>query len=206
MGRGSSGGRGPERGDARAEPASILIVCTGNVCRSPLMERLLVSRLDDRLGAGATQSPDRGCQRRNACPGRSADNRRDRPRARPARWRPGEFRRPPGDGSHGEGRRSGRHRNPRSPIRGRDAVTASHTLHVYSGRAGTVAARPGTVDVVRRCRSARVGSRGACGIPSRVHHGADDVIDPYGCASTDYRRASDQMEPAVDTLAAAIVG
>jgi protein-tyrosine phosphatase len=33
-----------------SEPARILVVCTGNVCRSPLIERLLVSRLAQRLG------------------------------------------------------------------------------------------------------------------------------------------------------------
>lgn len=31
------------------EPARILVVCTGNVCRSPLTERLLRARLSDRL-------------------------------------------------------------------------------------------------------------------------------------------------------------
>ena len=33
-----------------SEPARILVVCTGNVCRSPLIERLLVARLAQRLG------------------------------------------------------------------------------------------------------------------------------------------------------------
>jgi len=33
-----------------SEPARILVVCTGNVCRSPLVERLLVARLAHRLG------------------------------------------------------------------------------------------------------------------------------------------------------------
>lgn len=31
----------------------LLTVCTGNVCRSPLLERVLQSRLDQRYGAGA---------------------------------------------------------------------------------------------------------------------------------------------------------
>jgi protein-tyrosine phosphatase len=31
----------------------ILMVCTGNICRSPVMERLLVARLRERLGAQA---------------------------------------------------------------------------------------------------------------------------------------------------------
>ena len=34
-------------------PFHILVVCTGNICRSPLTERLLRRRLDDRLGFGA---------------------------------------------------------------------------------------------------------------------------------------------------------
>jgi protein-tyrosine phosphatase len=36
-------------------PARILVVCTGNVCRSPLIERLLVSRLAQRLGERANR-------------------------------------------------------------------------------------------------------------------------------------------------------
>ena len=35
--------------------ASILTVCTGNVCRSPLVERLLRRGLDEAYGAGAVQ-------------------------------------------------------------------------------------------------------------------------------------------------------
>lgn len=35
--------------------ASILTVCTGNVCRSPLIERLLRRSLDEAYGAGAVQ-------------------------------------------------------------------------------------------------------------------------------------------------------
>jgi protein-tyrosine phosphatase len=33
-----------------SQPAQVLVVCTGNVCRSPLTERLLRARLTDRLG------------------------------------------------------------------------------------------------------------------------------------------------------------
>jgi protein-tyrosine phosphatase len=33
----------------------ILVVCTGNICRSPFAERLLRARLDDRLGADAAR-------------------------------------------------------------------------------------------------------------------------------------------------------
>lgn len=35
--------------------ASILVVCTGNVCRSPLVERLLQRSMDDAYGPGAVQ-------------------------------------------------------------------------------------------------------------------------------------------------------
>lgn len=35
--------------------ASILVVCTGNVCRSPLIERLLQRSLDEAYGPGAVQ-------------------------------------------------------------------------------------------------------------------------------------------------------
>lgn len=38
------------------QPYRILMVCTGNICRSPVMERLLAARLDERLGpAGAAR-------------------------------------------------------------------------------------------------------------------------------------------------------
>jgi protein-tyrosine phosphatase len=33
----------------------LLMVCTGNICRSPVMERLLAARLRDRLGAEAAE-------------------------------------------------------------------------------------------------------------------------------------------------------
>lgn len=37
------------------EDGTILMVCTGNVCRSPLLERLVQPALDRRFGAGAVQ-------------------------------------------------------------------------------------------------------------------------------------------------------
>ncbi|MCK0112301.1 low molecular weight phosphatase family protein [Ornithinimicrobium sp. F0845] len=38
--------------DTGARPARLLTVCTGNVCRSPLLERVLQRRLDQRWGTG----------------------------------------------------------------------------------------------------------------------------------------------------------
>jgi protein-tyrosine phosphatase len=38
-----------------SEPARVLVVCTGNVCRSPLTERLLRLRLAQRLGEGSSR-------------------------------------------------------------------------------------------------------------------------------------------------------
>lgn len=35
------------------DDGAILLVCTGNVCRSPLLERLVAKALDERFGAGA---------------------------------------------------------------------------------------------------------------------------------------------------------
>ncbi|WP_161964987.1 low molecular weight phosphatase family protein [Ornithinimicrobium cerasi] len=35
--------------------AAILVVCTGNICRSPVVERVLQAGLDERYGAGAVQ-------------------------------------------------------------------------------------------------------------------------------------------------------
>ncbi|MGD8148913.1 low molecular weight phosphatase family protein [Ornithinimicrobium sp. Y1694] len=37
---------------ARPQARGILVVCTGNVCRSPMVERLLQAALDQRYGAG----------------------------------------------------------------------------------------------------------------------------------------------------------
>ena len=36
-----------------AAPFTVLFVCTGNICRSPLAERVARARLDERYGAGA---------------------------------------------------------------------------------------------------------------------------------------------------------
>ncbi|WP_409483685.1 low molecular weight phosphatase family protein [Arsenicicoccus dermatophilus] len=38
-----------------SEPARLLVVCTGNVCRSPYLERLLQAALDRSWGAGAVE-------------------------------------------------------------------------------------------------------------------------------------------------------
>lgn len=43
-----------EQGDGRAR-ATILVVCTGNVCRSPLLERLLQRGLDEAYGPGVVE-------------------------------------------------------------------------------------------------------------------------------------------------------
>ena len=41
-------------GDAVSDdPYRILFICTGNICRSPFMERLMRARLDDALGAAS---------------------------------------------------------------------------------------------------------------------------------------------------------
>lgn len=45
-------------GDGR--PGRVLTVCTGNVCRSPLLERVLQRELDDRWGAGSYEVSSAG--------------------------------------------------------------------------------------------------------------------------------------------------
>ncbi len=39
--------------EGRQRESHVLVVCTGNICRSPLLERILQSALDDRWGSGA---------------------------------------------------------------------------------------------------------------------------------------------------------
>ena len=43
----------PPPGDRGRSAFRVLLVCTGNVCRSPVAERLLRARLDEELGAAA---------------------------------------------------------------------------------------------------------------------------------------------------------
>lgn len=49
-----------ELSDSTSPQARILVVCTGNVCRSPLIERLLQPSLDDAYGAGAVHVSSAG--------------------------------------------------------------------------------------------------------------------------------------------------
>jgi low molecular weight protein-tyrosine phosphatase len=196
--------------DARAEPASILIVCTGNVCRSPLMERLLVSRLDERLGA-----EQRSRQIAVASAGTRAlvgqpmtdDTARELVRlgGDPASFVARQVTAAMVKDADLVVTATRAHRSevvtlsPRATRYTFTAVELARLLRelepwMLSGDAGARA-----LDLAARAASRR-------GFTPPVPRGADDVTDPYGRAPRDYRRASDQMEPAVDTLAAAIVG
>jgi protein-tyrosine phosphatase len=194
----------------RSERAAILFVCTGNVCRSPLMERLLVTRLDARLGAE---------QRSRQIAVVSAGTRAlvGQPMTDEAAR---ELVRLGGDPAGFVARQF-----TAAMVDDADLVvtaTRAHRAEVVTLSPRAIRYTFAVVELARLLRdlepsmlSGDAGSRAlglAAGAASRRGfappgpRGADDVIDPYGCASTDYRRASDQMAPAVDTLAAAIVG
>lgn len=58
----TSGAAGSGAGEAAAvrRPGRVLTVCTGNICRSPLLERVLQRELDQRWGKGAYEVTSAG--------------------------------------------------------------------------------------------------------------------------------------------------
>jgi protein-tyrosine phosphatase len=195
---------------AREEPAAILVVCTGNVCRSPLMERLLVSRLDERLGAR---------QRRRQIEVASAGTRAltGLPMTAEAA---SELLRCGGDPEGFVARQlmadmvndadlvitaTRAHRA--------EVVTLSPRATRYTFTALELARllrdlEPSALsgDAATRALSLAPAAASRRGFIPPVPRGADDLPDPYGRPSADYRRVTDQMVPVVETLLAAIIG
>jgi protein-tyrosine phosphatase len=191
-----------------AAPAAILFVCTGNVCRSPLMERLLVARLDGSLGADV-----RSGQIAVTSAGTAALVGQPMT-AEAAR----ELIRLGGDPAGFVARRL-----TIAIVERADLVVTATRAHraevvTLSPRANRytftllelarllrdVSSQPG--DARSRTRGLAAAAAARRGLRPPVPSGADDVTDPYGRGPTAYRQASDQLAPAVDALAAAILG
>ena len=172
---------------AMSDPYDVLVVCEGNLCRSPLAERLLTS------AAGGVARRPRDAERGHARRRRRADGRLGRGRAGPARRRPDGVRGPPADGEHGWRRPTS---CSRPPGRSGGQVVATGPggpqAHLHPARArrpagGTPVGRPrgrrGARTVVARAADWRASVSGL---------GDDlDVPDPIGRSAQVHRAAAD---------------
>jgi protein-tyrosine phosphatase len=196
--------------DDAGDSGTVLIVCTGNVCRSPLMERLLVANLAGRSGA---LRPERRVRVHSAGTEAQVGEPMTGQAAR-------ELVRLGGDPDRFVSRQL-----TTDMVASADLVvtaTRAHRAAVvtllpratrYTFTAVELARLLGSVDLSSLRGGARarvlnlaVAAASYRGFTPPVAPGADDVLDPYGRPSADYRRASDQMAPAIAALAAAIAG
>ena len=159
----------------------ILVVCTGNVCRSPSAEGLLRRAFDDRLGAGAVAVTSAGTAGWEGSPPTAGVDRRDRRARRRHRRAP----RPRPDGRPDRRRRPGARDGARAPRGGARPRPRRRTAHVHDEGARSPPRR-------RRRRGARPAvarrDRGA-GARTRRHGQPvdDDVADPLGMPLDTYR-------------------
>jgi protein-tyrosine phosphatase len=180
------------------EPFCILMVCTGNICRSPLAESLLRVGLTARLGPAAADTyhvSSAGTRAWEGCP-------MDRTAAR-------ELRRLGGDPAG---------------FRSRQLV-AAHVAAADLVLTATVAHRSavlsGSPDALRRTFTIRELAGLAAALPHDSHlarvvtqaaacrsaapTGGLDVIDPYGAPSHVHRDVADQLSTAIGELVELIV-
>ncbi|HEY3006369.1 MAG TPA: hypothetical protein VGJ44_28745 [Kribbellaceae bacterium] len=191
-----------------AAPAAILFVCTGNVCRSPMMERLLVARLDAGLGAGVRSG-------RIAVTSAGTAALVGQPMTPEAAR---ELIRLGGDPAGFVARRlttalveradlvvtaTRAHRAEVATLLPR-ANRYTFTLLELARLLRDVSSLPG--DARSRAMGLAAAAAARRGLRPPVPAGADDVTDPYGRSPTAYRQASDQLAPPVEALAAAILG
>jgi protein-tyrosine phosphatase len=193
---------------ALSPPARILVVCTGNVCRSPLAERLLVARLTTRLG----ERSDRvqvGSAGVRALVGSSMTV-----------DAAAELRALSGDDEGFVSRQltvdlladadlvlaaTRQHRSEavsRCPKALRYSFTLRelHRLLVDADLSGLPS------DPADRVRELVALARGRRGFVPPADEGEDDVADPYGRSAQDYAATTQQIVPAVELLADAIAG
>lgn len=191
---------------APADGFRILVVCTANICRSPLVAQLLARRLTERLGTGATRVQVSSAGVR-ALAGHGMD--------------PSMARLLQGYGGTSEGFRS-RQLDERL-ARGADLVLTATRDH----RAAVVTLAPaalrrtftiremarlaGLIDVsslprdpVERLRALVAAVWPLRGTSVPPHPGGDDVADPHGGPSHAYSTAAEEMARAVDDIAAAM--
>ncbi len=195
-------------------PVRILTVCTGNICRSPVAERLLQAGLDQVL-PGGFEVRSAG----HACIGgrpRAAAVRGHHPHVRRNR---GRIRRPAADGQDPAPGGPGPHHELDAPRRSPPARRVPAQAHLHHPRVRPHARRPpGTGGAGRgRRHSARrkpsrrpdqrqhqalAGSsrpgRHRCGTWRWLPEAADnDVVDPYRRSADYYRQMEDELAPAI---------
>jgi protein-tyrosine phosphatase len=191
-----------------SDPARVLVVCTGNVCRSPLVERLLRARLAERLGARSDRIEIGSAGvRALAGSGMTAEA--------AAQLR--------GLGGDDDGFVS--RQLTVDLLDGVDlvlAATRQHRSEVVS-RSPKVLPRVFTLrelhrllldvdladlpaDPADRLRELIALARRRRGFVPPVAEGEDDVADPYGRSTREYEATTQQIVPAVEFLADAIAG
>ncbi len=183
----------------------MLVVCTGNICRSPLAERLLRVRLAE-AGVQGIEVASAGTHAMAGHPmpieaARELEGVGGDPAGHVSRQLSADL------------------------VRDADLVvtaTLAHrsavvTLHpralryaftmrelarlLYASDLGSVAASEPGVDRVRALAALAVGRRG---VAPPAGPGDDDVVDPYGRGPATYAEATAQMAPAVQALARAL--
>jgi protein-tyrosine phosphatase len=191
-----------------SDPARVLVVCTGNVCRSPLVERLLRVRLAERLGRRSDRIEIGSAGvRALAGNGMTAEA--------AAQLR--------GLGGDDDGFVS--RQLTVDLLDGVDlvlAATRQHRSEVVS-RSPKVLPRVFTLrelhrllldvdladlpaDPADRLRELIALARRRRGFVPPVAEGEDDVADPYGRSTREYEATTQQIVPAVEFLARAIAG
>lgn len=189
-------------------PARILVVCTGNVCRSPLTERLLATRLSQRLA----ERSDRvviGSAGVRALVGSSMTVEAA-----------AELRSLGGDATGFVSRQltvdlltdadlvlaATRHHRSEAVSRCPRALRCAFTLrelHRLLADADLSVLPDDPADRVRRLVEL---ARGRRGFVPPAEEGDDDVADPYGRSAQTYAATTRQIAPAVEFLASAIAG
>ena len=186
---------------------SILVVCTGNICRSPIAEGIPARRPRTPASARARRlcrPPARaGWEGSGAMPesvqaAARARRRHRRPRRAPARDRHAARRRPPGRAWRTEHREQVAASSPE--------VGGAH-VHAEGARAAAgVAARRRAAPRRRACRARRSGGRRCrrrAGSPGNPHD--DDVADPLGLPLESYRAIAWELDEWTDRLVDGLV-
>ena len=175
---------------------SILTVCTGNVCRSPAVERLLASKLGPTVSVASAGT--------HALVGHPISE----PMAvllRNSGIEEHPLRGSPPVGADAEGSRSGPSADSRPAQSGRGAVARRRTAYVHSSRVRT-AAQAGSIP--RLCRPVLPPSGLRAAIPlaaaergrERTSPDDDDVIDPFRLSEQVYAQSFGQIASAVDAI------
>lgn len=191
--------------------AEILLVCTGNVCRSPLAEQLLAHRLAA-VGLTVSSAGTRGL--------------RSAPMTAEAARLAIEFGVPVGEPARHRSRRLDEEMVDRADLvltMTRDQrhevaelvparIRSTFTVREFARIAGFVpreslisAAREAGSDPALRLRAVgRLLATDRGLVPGPVTPEDDDVIDPYGRSWETYRRSADQLRPALEVVAAVV--